>query len=399
MEKGEKTAVTAMVLASAFFSSIPMVSIGVVLPFIRKELMLAESSLGIVAGASSLGLLFTFLSGRLSDKFGRTTILRAGNIIILASTSTIYLIGNSTSLIALLFSLGVGVSFIESSINPIMAEVYCEWRGKAINLVHSVWATGAVIGPTLATTLLSTGQNWRIFYLIFSAMYSIVTGISFVLSRRLRHARARSPKKNVVRGAHTNELKIAELELLILLALAAFLTSGVHAGVASWLPSYLIINEGVSVESAGFTFALFVAFIGIGRFISAFYVDRFGHSFVIFASSALAATSTAVALLMRSTLAVATFWCLAGFFLSPCLPTLVARTNVAFPARAGYTTGILYTSMAVGGFVSTWLIGTLAQSFSLDVGMSTVAVLLTLIVVLQIVERLKRPNLARPDFG
>jgi MFS family permease len=359
-----------------------MTSIAIILPVVRKELMVTESSLGLIGGAASLGMLLTFIAGRLSDRFGRLVILGAGNLTMIFGTGIAYFAHDSTLLFVAIFLQSVGVALIESSINTMMAEIHAGSSGRALGIYHGVWAMGAITGPALLTYMISVNLDWHHFYLAYSLAYALVFGSSFVILKKIAY----SSKSRILKRGPT-KMTATELRLVVLFIFAAFLVSGVHTGIGAWLSSYLIIGKGFSIEWAGTTFILFMASVGIGRFVSASFVDRLGYRNVMFAASILAATSILIALTMNVSVFLIGSWCVAGLFLSPCLPTLVTRANVTFPAKAGFITGIIFTFMAVGGFVSTWFIGILIQSFSLYVGMVFIALELIMIATLQIVER------------
>ena len=104
-------------------------------------------------------------------------------------------------------------------------------------------------------------------------------------------------------------------------------------------------------------------------------------------SSLLAALLVVIALTLVSLVASIVFWCVAGFFIAPNLPTLLARANTLFPQHRGFVTGTIFTSMAMGGFLSAWIIGTLTQFYSIYVGMLFIVLALTIIALLQIIEK------------
>ena len=364
--------------------SISITGMGVILPFVREEFQLTVALLGVVGGAIPIGMLFTFVIGKLSDRFRKINLIRTGNLIFSLSSISIFFVRDLQLLVIFLVLEGIGISFLESSINPLMIETNFERGGMMLNFLHGAWGIGAVLGPILATYVLSVGLNWRILYLLYSVMHLIVFSVSFFFSR--------NSLENVGLSANTidqkRNLKGNKFWLLILLVLTALFISSSHSGTTTWLPSYLILNKNFSPELAGITLSFFVFFLTIGRFILAFFVDRFDYSLIILFYSLVASVLVFIALTIAPSEASIVFWCAAGFFVAPNLPTILAKANTVFSQYRGFITGILLTSMAIGGFLSAWIIGTLTQFYSMYVGMLFIVIALMIIVVLQIIEKL-----------
>ena len=364
--------------------SISITGMGVILPFVREEFQLTVALLGVVGGAIPIGMLFTFVIGKLSDRFRKINLIRTGNLIFSLSSISIFFVRDLQLLVIFLVLEGIGISFLESSINPLMIETNFERGGMMLNFLHGAWGIGAVLGPILATYVLSVGLNWRILYLLYSVMHLIVFSVSFFFSR--------NSLENVGLSANTidqkRNLKGNKFWLLILLVLTALFISSSHSGTTTWLPSYLILNKNFSPELAGITLSFFVFFLTIGRFILAFFVDRFDYSLIILFYSLVASVLVFMALTIAPSEASIVFWCAAGFFVAPNLPTTLAKANTVFSQYRGFITGILLTSMAIGGFLSAWIISTLTQFYSMYVGMLFIVLALMIIVVLQIIEKL-----------
>ncbi|MFW5992481.1 MAG: MFS transporter, partial [Halanaerobiaceae bacterium] len=130
------------------------------------------------------GVLFTFLStGRFFavtastvfiDTVGRKPILVTGNSLV-----TLGLLGYALStfwwghLISILF-VGMGIGFAIPGCNALIADLYQEKRGQALNLLHMCFSIGAFLGPLIAGYYLSLDFSWRWIYLTGAVFSSII---------------------------------------------------------------------------------------------------------------------------------------------------------------------------------------------------------------------------------
>lgn len=78
---------------------------------------------------------------------------------------TAILIGLSTSIISLYifsFAFGVSAGFFESAFNQTILDLYPNAKGAMVNLVHSAYGFGSIIGPITAVALIIQFDNWRL---------------------------------------------------------------------------------------------------------------------------------------------------------------------------------------------------------------------------------------------
>jgi len=241
------------------------------LPFIGKEFGASLGILGLLASVWNLGYVSTVAGGALSDRYGELVVmalsfLLVGGDVWLASTAASYQALAGSFLLA-----GVGAAFAEASMNPLIAKLYPEKSGFAINVLRVFWGVGAFSGPSLAGFLIARYGSWRLPYLAASATFIPFALATIALSLK-KPRLTLAPKRNVPGNAYAGSL--APLGLLVA---SAFFYFGAELGINAWLPSFLMLERNFSVKSSGLAVSLFWAFMAAGRLILGSLVDKVGY--------------------------------------------------------------------------------------------------------------------------
>lgn len=331
------------------------------LPFIGEEFGASLGMLGLLASVWNLGYVSTVVGGALSDRYGEPAVMALSFLLVgggagLASTAASYQALAASFLLA-----GVGAAFAEASMNPLIAKLYPEKSGFALNVLHVFWGVGAFLGPSLASFLIAKYGSWRLPYLAASVAFApfALTAIALSLKKpRLTQA----PKEGAPDGAYAGSL--APLGLLVA---SAFFYFGAELGINAWLPSFLMLERNFSVESSGLAVSLFWAFMAAGRLTLGSLVDKVGYRRALLSSSFLASAGILLATLIKEYLALIILWSLSGFLLGPILPTLIAWANKLFPARRGFASGAVFTVGILGAIFSPWFIGVMGETYTLKV--------------------------------
>jgi MFS family permease len=148
-----------------FVSGIAAIMLGVLLPYIRAEYSLNYTQSGLMFSSHQLGNFCAVLAaGVLPYMIGRkksTLLMGAGTALGLI----LIVAARDPWLLMLAFALtGVGRGTMSNICNVVIADISGN-RAVALNVLHSVFATGALISPVivfLSRWLLSPGQSFPI---------------------------------------------------------------------------------------------------------------------------------------------------------------------------------------------------------------------------------------------
>lgn len=308
------------------------------------------------------------LAGVLVDRIGRTKTL-----MITVGTFALFTVlcgfaGSFEQLLAFRTLQGLGFGG-EWATGAILVAEYAKpkYRGRAVAFIQSSWAVGwalSVLVYTLVFSFVPADTAWRVLFwtgalpaVLLLFLRRNVTDADAATERRLS-----SEKRGSFRDIFTGPLGRTTL-------FASLLATGVQGGyytLASWIPTYLKVDRGLSVVGTGgyLTFLISGAFIG---YVSGGYLtDRLGRkktfllfsvlsALIIFAYVNIPAGASTLVLILGFPLGFFTSAIFSGFgsFLSELYPAHLRGTGQGFTYNFGRAVGAFFPTLV--GFLATTL--------------------------------------------
>ncbi|HEV2278825.1 MAG TPA: L-fucose:H+ symporter permease, partial [Acidobacteriaceae bacterium] len=278
-----------------------------------------------------------------------------------------------------LFVIASGLSFLESSSNPFIAEMGDPRTSeRRLNLAQAFNPVGSVTGAFLGTTFIFSGielrpnqiaalqtQHRYQAYLRSEILrvvhpYMVLAGV--VLFWAILVARTKFPAVGTERRA--DDVEVAGHGTLLrwhfaAAVIAQFLYVGAQVGTWSYLIQYAQQYGGAPERLAGYLLTGSLIAFGIGRFFSA-WLMRFVRPHVLTGIYALINTVLAAFAVLHP--GWAGFWCLfiTSFFMSLMFPTIFALGIKELGDKTKFGSSILVMSI-IGGAVLTLVMGRLSD--------------------------------------
>jgi MFS family permease len=339
---------------------------GPAFPFMLKEFAIPLGVLGFLASAWNVGYLLTPVGGIMSDRYGEPVVLVASFAAIGAAVGLASGAPNYLALLGVFFVAGIGSAFGEVSMNSLVTKAYPNRSGFALNALHLFFSMGAFIGPALAGLLIVAYGSWRLPYLIACVVFVPLVAAAVMLFRRTK-----SEVGVVISDAESSHMPEGKiLEALMqgrALLLAGFFYFGAELGANAWLPTFLMLERGFSVELASLSIGLFWASMAAGRLGLGSLTDKVGYRKLIVTCASLSALSILIATLIGDRYLIIAFWCFSGFAFGPIMPTILAWGAALFPSRRGVATGAIYSIGFLGAVFSPWFLGTVGDLYNLGI--------------------------------
>ena len=331
------------------FAALPLL-----LPLIREDLQIGFAEAGMLSAAGALSYtLGQVPSGWLADRYGPKRLVFIG------------LLG--WSLLSVSFGL-IHVYWL-ALVNQFFAGVFrallfvpgltlaaswfpLERRATAISLVLAGGAVGSVLlslcGPSLAQT-----YGWRP-TLIASAVLGVGAAVLFGAFARDR-SQAIQPSPPSVAAI----FDILRLPVTWVCCGLQFVRFVVVMGFAFWLPSFLVVERGMSIQAAGLVMAMSAAVSAPSNTIGAYISDRLKNPPAVI-GCALAVLACASLLLpsaqsLGQVLAVVVLF--SAFVGSYFGPLFLVPVEVLGPRVAGTASGIANLFANIGGLTSVATLG------------------------------------------
>jgi len=152
----------------AFVSlGLPDVVTGVAWPSLRQTFDLPIDRLGVLLVAGMAGyLVSSFMSGTTVARLGVGRLLLWSSVAVAASALSWALSPWWWLIAATAVVSGLGAGAIDAGINAFAAEHFAP---RIVTWLHASWGLGAMLGPVVMTTALTTGLGWRGGYAILAA--------------------------------------------------------------------------------------------------------------------------------------------------------------------------------------------------------------------------------------
>ncbi len=329
------------------------------------------------------------LAGILADRIGRVKALMITVITYAVFTVLCGFAPNYETLMVFRALQGLGFGG-EWAVGAILVAEYAspKHRGRTLGAVQSAWAAGwalAVVVYTLVFEFLDADTAWRVMFWTGALPALLVVYVRRNVSDAPEAAAQRSASTQ--RGSFP---AIFKGDLLRITLFATLLSTGVQGGyytLATWVPTYLKTERGLTVVGTGGYLAFLISGAFIGYLTGGYLTDRIGRKKNIALFAALSAVGVVAYTSLPSgangLLLVLGFplgFCMSaifsgfGSFLSELYPTAVRGTGQGFTYNSGRAVGAFLPTL-VGFLSDSWGVGGALVLGAAGYGLAAVALL------------------------
>ncbi|MFJ9029709.1 MFS transporter [Streptomyces sp. NPDC102274] len=311
------------------------------------------------------------IAGVLADRIGRVKALMITVITYAVFTVLCGFAPNYETLLVFRALQGLGFGG-EWAVGAILVAEYAsgKHRGRTLGAVQSAWAAGwalAVIVYTLVFQFMDADTAWRVMF-----WTGALPALLIVYVRRNVHdapEAAAQRRESTEKGSFT---AIFRRDLLRTTFFATLMSTGVQGGyytLATWVPTYLKTERGLTVVGTGGYLTFLISGAFIGYLTGGYLTDRLGRKkniaifAVLSAASILAyinipAGADGLLLVLGFPLGFCMSAIFSGFgsFLSELYPTAVRGTGQGFTYNTGRAVGALFPTL-VGFLATSWGVG------------------------------------------
>lgn len=252
-----------------FLLGMLLTALPALMPVIKEELRLSYDSLGFIFSSGSVGFFIgSFFAGFSIEKFGAKKNNLTGLFLTLAGVIGVIFSENALALSTSNFIYSFGTALLEIGV-PSIAKKFVSKTGGVMNLMHSLFALGAVFSPVVVSLLISSGISWKVFYIII-AVSTAIPALLFSSSGTDFHSLKTQKDINGSFGF---------LKLPIFWMVCATVLCYVFSelGVNSWASTFATDHMKFSPGNSSLLPSVFWAGLFVGRLFSSKFVDRTGQ--------------------------------------------------------------------------------------------------------------------------
>ncbi len=363
------------------------VILGSLLPYISDANLLSYSQSGLILSAHQLGNLLALLAaGVLPYAIGlkkSTLILGAGTALGLALMA--FVRGLWPLFIAFAFT-GVGRGTMSTVCNSVVSEISGN-KSAALNILHAVFATGALLAPPIVFLCTSSDASGWIY-----AALAVAALAAAAWALLARGGLSDIPLKKTG-GQSWAFLRDARLWLDTMIL---FFYLCVEASIVGWFVAYFRDAGVLLAQIADFTPTLHWLLMMAGRLSVAALSSRADRAKLLLGMSSGAALCFAGMLLSRSAALCVVALLGFGLMMGGIYPTTFSTIRGASSAAA---TGFVIAAATLGGIIMPSVVGSVADVHGLTGGITTIFAALagmTALIVIKLIlsnkERRERGN-------
>ncbi|MFF7279748.1 MFS transporter [Streptomyces griseorubiginosus] len=329
------------------------------------------------------------LAGVLADRAGRVRALMITVITYAVFTVACGFAPNFESLLVFRALQGLGFGG-EWAVGAILVAEYAsaKHRGRTLGAIQSSWAVGwalAAIMYTLVFSVFDDGTAWRVMFWTGALPALLVVW----MRRRVQDA----PEAVAVREKSAGKGSFAAIfkpDLLRTTIFAGLLSTGVQGGyytLATWVPTYLKSDRGLSVVGTGGYLTFLISGAFLGYLTGGYLTDRLGRRRNIWLFALLSAVCIVAygnipsgadtwLLVLGFPLGFCMSAIFSGFgsYLSELYPTAVRGSGQGFTYNTGRAVGAVFPT-TVGFLADSWGVGGALVFGAIGYGIAALALL------------------------
>ncbi|WP_343208014.1 MFS transporter [Anaerolentibacter hominis] len=381
----------AVIYLSFISLGLPDSLLGSAWPAIYTEFSVPVSYAGIISMIIAVGTVISSLqSDRLTRKLG-TGKVTAISVAMTAAALFGFSISHSFWMLCLwAIPYGFGAGSVDASLNNYVALHYAS---RHMSWLHCMWGVGASIGPYIMSFALTGGQGWNMGYRYISFLQIALTAILLfslpLWSRRPSSEASTSPQNDTPPGEALSLRQILRIPGAKEVMITFFAYCAVEQTTGLWASSYLVLNNGLSMETAAKFASMFFIGITAGRAVSGFLTLKLNDRKMIRLGLVLVAVGVAAMLLPFGEVSALAGLIFIGLGCAPIYPCIIHSTPEHFGAdRSQAIIGVQMASAYIGTCIMPPLFGLIANHIS--VRLFPFYLLMALILMAVMYERLLR---------
>lgn len=359
-------------------------ALGSLLPLISTEYGLNNTvSGGLISAHQAGNLIAAFIAGVLPLYLGRKKSIVFLCSFVIVGFSIIILTGNPVLLILGFLFTGISRGSISNFNNTIVNEV-SNSSPVALNVLHSIFAVGALASPFLV--IFSTSLSREIGWKIAVGVLIVLAAVSMLLFSRMKIDNT---------GKKTERKRISYVFLkdrdFSISAGILFFYLCAEASINGWMVKYFVDSRIMSVEYAQVLASILWMVILAGRLTCAFWGHKLSKNKLLLITSCGTAAFY-VLLLSSNNVTVITIAIMGlGFSMAGIYPTTVSTVGDIIKAYP-MAMGALLVVGGMGAIIMPIITGGLSDFFGIWAGMGAIVVALVLM-VLCVMLKLFRPGI------
>ena len=374
----------AIIYISFISLGLPDALLGGAWPTMHNEFGVPVSYAGIISMIICMGTIASSLmSERMTKRFG-TGKVTAMSVALTAAALFGFSASKSFIMLCIIaVPYGLGAGGVDASINNYAAIHYAS---RHLSWLHCMWGIGASTGPYLLAAAMTKG-SWNLGYRWVAILQIVLTAVLFLTLPLWKEEKSSGEISEKTKPLSIKEIFAIPGAKEVMAAFFCYCALESTAGL--WASSYLVLEHGVSEETAAALATLFYTGITVGRGISGFVTYKLNDKNMIRLGQIIIAVGISLIILPLGEKTAMAGIVLVGFGCAPIYPCVIHSTPAHFGVdKSQAIVGVQMACAYIGSCFMPPLFGILANNVSAALFAPYMALILVVMVVSM--ERLNR---------
>ena len=351
----------AVIYVSFISLGLPDSLLGAAWPSIYQGFGVPVSYSGVIFCIISVGTVISSLqSDRLTRKFGAGGVTA---ISVAMTAAALFGFSVSNSFLALcLWAIpyGLGAGSVDAALNNYVA---LHFASRHMSWLHCMWGIGASVGPYIMGAALTRDAGWHAGYRIIGIIQLVLT-VMIVLSLPLWKTKTdeNAEEQATVPSKPLTLKQIFSIPGVKADLLTFFCYCSLEQTTSLWASSYLVLNKGITPETAASFASLFFIGITVGRALCGFLTLKLNDAQMVRIGLGFIAIGIVPLILPLGEAVTLVGLLLIGFGCAPIYPSIIHATPSHFGAENSQAIiGVQMASAYIGNCLMPPLFGVLAD--------------------------------------
>ena len=342
------------------------------LPELQESLGITHSSLGTLLFTMAIGAVIGMpFTGWLALRFGSASVTKVFAVVLCSAIAMIGFPSTFALESVVFFIIGLFNGGMDVTMNEQAVLVERLWKKPIMSSFHGLWSVGMASGA-------GTGALFSKSHTELSVHFIAIAGVSLVTMMWA--------SRYLIKGkpARTGEERAFVLpkRMIVPLGLIAFCGMLSEGSIADWSAIFMNKVIGATESFSALAFGAFGAGMTIGRFTGDYFTMRIGKKKLLLGDGLLAIAGLAIALGFVSAWSTFVGFFIAGLGLATVVPLIYTTAGNAPGVSPSVGIAMATTIGYAGFFVGPPVIGYLADSFGLRLGLTFPLLLLVIMLML-----------------
>ncbi len=367
----------AIIYISFISLGLPDALLGGAWPTMHNEFGVPVSYAGIISMIICFGTIASSLmSERMTKRFG-TGKVTAMSVALTAAALFGFSASNSFIMLCIIaVPYGLGAGGVDASINNYAAIHYAS---RHLSWLHCMWGIGASTGPYLLAAAMTKG-SWNLGYRWVAILQIILTAVLFLTLPLWKEEKSFGEIFEKTKPLSIKEIFAIPGAKEVMAAFFCYCALESTAGL--WASSYLVLEHGVSEETAAALATLFYTGITVGRGISGFVTYKLSDKNMIRLGQIIIAAGILLIILPFGGKTAMAGIVLVGLGCAPIYPCVIHSTPAHFGVdKSQAIVGVQMACAYIGSCFMPPLFGILANNVSAALFAPYMALILVIMIV------------------